>query len=363
MNIGFGEYIGNPSYPRALESKTVPGVPANLKRSNELNPVNITWTAPDDGNDTITNYDINYRIQGESDWESTITNSKPSFSFSNLLVNNIYEIRIAAINSVGTGNFSDTITTLYQNEPGIPVLTQPPIITDSTVTLHYEPGPNSSAVDSWTFDIVLISDQSVRTITNHKSNQITIDNLKSGEEYLIKLAGANEVSSGSILEVSVTTLESKTVPGVPANLKRSNELNPVNITWTAPDDGNDTITNYDINYRIQGESDWESTITNSKPSFSFSNLLVNNIYEIRIAAINSVGTGNFSDTITTLYQNEPGIPVLTQPPIITDSTVTLHYEPGPNSSAVDSWTFDIVLISDQSVRTITNHKSNQITNR
>lgn len=98
-----------------------PSVPRNVVGSGGDSFIDINWQAPlDDGGDDITGYLIQYSDLNElpSSWTTINSSSTDTFySVSDLINDNPYIFRVAAINAAGTGNYSDVSSTIYPEEP------------------------------------------------------------------------------------------------------------------------------------------------------------------------------------------------------------------------------------------------------
>ncbi len=92
----------------------LPGKPGTPKLPEiKKGAISVTWTPPeDDGGAPITGYILEYRSEGMSSWkkatESTISDTK--YVAKGLNDSECYEFRVAAVNKVGTGPYSDNST-------------------------------------------------------------------------------------------------------------------------------------------------------------------------------------------------------------------------------------------------------------
>ena len=64
----------------------------------------------------------------------------------------------------------------------------------------------------------------------------------------------NSVGAGD--EAISTTARPVTRPGVPGALNVEADSNQAKLTWTAPDNGGRTITDYVVEYRLASSSTW-----------------------------------------------------------------------------------------------------------
>jgi len=92
--------------------KTVPQTPTNLSATAvSSSQINLSWNTPsNDGGSTITGYKIERSTDG-SNWSTIVTDtgtSRTTNSNTGLSANTTYFYHVSAINSVGTGNSSNT---------------------------------------------------------------------------------------------------------------------------------------------------------------------------------------------------------------------------------------------------------------
>jgi hypothetical protein len=99
---------------------TVPGVPTNVVGSSGDGQVSLNWNAPAlTGGAAITSYSIQYRIDG-GNWETFGTSSSTSANVTGLQNGSVYSFKVAATNSVGTGNYSSNSSNIMPLDPSTP---------------------------------------------------------------------------------------------------------------------------------------------------------------------------------------------------------------------------------------------------
>ena len=82
--------------------------------------ISLTWTPPEeDGGSPITNYILEYRLEGAFAWtratDKTITETK--FIVKKLQEGEVYEFHVAAENRAGVGPFSENTSPVKATEP------------------------------------------------------------------------------------------------------------------------------------------------------------------------------------------------------------------------------------------------------
>ena len=89
----------------------MPGKPGTPTFTDVMDTsVVLHWTAPEDnGGAEITNYVIHCRPETEAEWKPATADKVPKteHSLTKLKTNVVYAFKVAAVNKVGTGLFSD----------------------------------------------------------------------------------------------------------------------------------------------------------------------------------------------------------------------------------------------------------------
>ena len=69
--------------------------------------VDVTWSKPtSEGGEPITGYVIEYRVKGTPTWIEDGRPTELAWSFTNFEVGESYEVRCAAFNDIGTGEYA-----------------------------------------------------------------------------------------------------------------------------------------------------------------------------------------------------------------------------------------------------------------
>ena len=103
-----------------------PFVPTNLSATAGTNQsISLSWTSPDNGGSVITNYIVQYSSDSGSTWTtfSSSTSTSTTKTVTGLTNGTSYIFRVAAVNSIGTGNYSSSTDPIMPyNSPGLPGL-------------------------------------------------------------------------------------------------------------------------------------------------------------------------------------------------------------------------------------------------
>ena len=207
--------------------------------------IDLSWDAPsEDGGSTITGYDLEYSVDGSIPWMD-LTTSATTIAFSDntgLTAGTTRHYRVAAINDVGTGEYTTTNAT--------------------------------------------------------------------------------------------TTAATTTVPGAPTNLTATAVSDTqINLSWDAPsEDGGEAVTGYDLEYSEDGNEPWTDLTTSvTTTSFDDTGLTAGNTRHYRVAAINAVGTGAYSEEVSATA----GSPVLLSVPLEVEDSPGVYPNPGSDKVYVN----------------------------
>jgi hypothetical protein len=91
---------------------SVPSQVTGLTATPSGSTMGLNWSAPSNGGSPITDYTVQYKLSSIGTWStfSDSISSTPSAVVTALTANTSYDFRVAAVNSVGQGAFSSTVT-------------------------------------------------------------------------------------------------------------------------------------------------------------------------------------------------------------------------------------------------------------
>ena len=98
-----------------VEGFTAPEEPAGLSAKAHGTALRVTWSAPSyDGGSTITGYSVQYRLDGDDTlpWTDAAHSGVGREAAIGNLPDGTYDVRVAAVNSVGTGDYAATTGTI-----------------------------------------------------------------------------------------------------------------------------------------------------------------------------------------------------------------------------------------------------------
>ncbi len=293
---------GSTSLVEIITPATTSTKPLQLSATPGDGKVSLTWVAPtNNGGATITDYLVEYSTN-EIDW--TIfddgTSTTPTATVTDLSNGQSYSFRVSAINEVGTGTPSDTVTAT-------------PATTSEAPTGLTATSVSSTAIDlSWTAPLdtggeliigyqierqtgtgvfeIIVSDTET-TDTAYSDSELT-----AGTSYTYRVAAITTTGTGAVSGTAgATTFD---LPTIPTNLTAVGANTEVTLTWTAPSDGGSTITDYLVEFN--DGSGWETFADGTSPltTATVTGLLNGQSYDFRVSAVNAIGTGPTSNIAT-----------------------------------------------------------------
>jgi hypothetical protein len=191
------------------------------------------------------------------------------------------------------------------------------------------PSGNGSAI---TDHVILYSSDGGSSWANYKpfdpivQTNVTVTGLTNGTAYVFRVAAINSIGIGLFSIRSSSVTPHANLPASPTGLGGSTGVNEVNLAWIAPDDGGSEITNYLVQYSSDTRDNWHpvpALETGSNVlSYTVTSLTGGVSYKFRVAAVNGVGPGPWSE------ESQSIIPEISVPPPV-DPPVPPPVDPNP----------------------------------
>ena len=292
--------VGQSSNTIIVNSYGKPSAPTNLSATYGNRTATITFSTPiSNGGTAITNYE--YSTDGGTSFTafSPAVTSSP-VTISNLTNGNTYSVKLRAVTNVATGAVSTSVSVTPATTPNAPSSLSSSS-GNRTATISFTPPSDNggSAITNYQY-----STDGGTSFTAFSpavtSSPVTISSLNNGTTYTILLKAVNNVGVGAVsTSVSVTPA---TTPDAPTNLSKTVSNQQATITFTEPATGGSAITNY------QYSTDGGTTYTSFSPAVTSSPVTItgltnNTTYSIKLKAVNSVGSGTASSSISVKPNN------------------------------------------------------------
>ena len=212
----------------------------------------LAWTVPsDDGGESITDYDVS--SDDGVTWAST-GSTFTAYTLTGLDKGTEYTFRVRAVNSVGNGTASTSVTeTTATTRPGAPTSLSASV-TSTTADLSWTAPTDDGGSPITEYQYRFTTGTTAGgtwTDTNSTATSVTISSLTADTEYTFQVRTVTTVgSSQSNPSVTETTLSAaSTVPGAPTSLTPTAQTGGTSmaLAWTVPTDtGSTAISDYDV---------------------------------------------------------------------------------------------------------------------
>ena len=304
------------------QTATVPDVPTGFS-ALAVSPISVSlnWGPPqNNGGSPITGYRIDYRIAPSSTYSTLVTlGNITTYTHNGLTTDKTYIYRVYAINAIGTGSPTpeQPATPTNTSAPPKHIAPNPPqnlvasTFSSTQINLSWSaPSPNGGPpVIGYKINYTLDSGVPTNIVANSGNTLTTYSHtgLHAGHTYTYKVYAINSVGIGNESNTATAaTTQIITVPGSPTLSATPLSSTSINLSWTPPsNDGGSAITGYKIEY-ANGTSAYTILVSNTgntQTSYIHSGLSTGASYTYRVTAINSIGTGNPSNAITTQPQD------------------------------------------------------------
>jgi titin len=302
----FGE--GSGSSAVSAVSKGIPSIPTLASAATQDRQVSISFSAPADaGGTTITNYE--YSLDGASWVTRSPASSSSPISIGGLLNGVDVSIRLRAVNEFGSGPASESLVASASTVPSAPSIIEiaAPQTGGELNVAFTAPSDNGGRVVT-SYEYRLNGNQWLaRTDGRGSATPLRITGLANGTSYSITIRAQNSNGGGASSAASLAT--PRTTPGAPTITRVTSGNQLISVAFAAPaNNGGSAISNYE--YSLNGGL-WvpRSPVSTTSPLI-VGGLVNGTAVAVRIRAINAMGAGESSNTISSTPSTTSGAPLI-----------------------------------------------------
>ena len=330
------------TYSSSVSATThdVPSVPTGLTATPVSDTqINLSWHPPTNtGGVVITGYQLQVSEDGTTFTDLHRTNGTTlSYEHGGLSRGTIRHYVVAAINSLGTGAYTSSVSATTYDRPAIPVALAATPVSDTQINLRWEAPTNTGGATITGYQLQVSEDGTTFTDL-HRTNGTTLSyehrGLSGGATRHYQVAAINSAGSGTYASpVSATTL-----PSVPTGLTATPASDTqINLRWVAPTNtGGVAITGYQLQVSEDGTTFTDLHRTNGTTlSYEHRGIPRGTTRYYQIAAISSVGRGAYSSPMSATTHDVPVAPTnLTATPV-DDTKINLSWQPPTNTGGAE----------------------------
>jgi titin len=319
---------GTASVAVSVTPRTTAGAPTSLVATAGNASASIAFTAPtSNGGATITNYE--YSTDNGTTWKlfSPVDTTTPvvitirSDAATGLVNGTTYNVKLRAVNAAGTGTVSTAVSVTPRTTPGAPTSLVATAGNASASIAFTAPTSNGGATISnyeystdngTTWKLFSPVDTTTPVVITIRSDSTAV--LVNGTTYQIKLRAVNTAGTGTV-STAVSVTPRVVAAGAPTALVGTPGNASASIAFTAPtSNGGATITNYQ--YSTDNGTTWKpfSPADTTTPvvitirSDAATGLVNGTIYNVKLRAVNTAGTGTVSTAVSVTPRTTPGAP-------------------------------------------------------
>lgn len=183
--------------------------------------------------------------------------------------------------------------------PKTPTISSITYSTSTTATVSWSyPSANAFNGQSFTVQVYNSGNTSILSTQSTTSNSITVSGLSQGTSYNIFVyPNSRPDVYGQFGFSNSQSYLHATVPGAPTSVSGTSGSSQVALSWTAPaSNGGSAITGYSVRHSTNGGVSWSTPVSTGSTSTSYTvtGLTNGTSYIFQVAAINSIGTGPWS---------------------------------------------------------------------
>lgn len=329
----------------ATQAVQAPGAPVITVGTVTASSIAVSWTSTNGGGTNSYNVSISPNA-GASGTKTNTTDT--STTFTGLAPNVLHTITVTATNAGGAASNTATATTAIA-APSAPTNVAAALAGsfNQAVLVSWNPPTNIGGSEVIEY-VVRLSNGATQTVGGAGSGPFEFEftTVPPGSTVTATVAAVNAAGQGaaSAPTSAVTTADvPDKVAGLAGEWAGSTALNSMNLTWSPADGNGAPVTSYLITLSPAITDD--PIDAGTATSFTVSGLDPGTTYEVKVTAVNAVGSGPASNPVNVLIPTTPGavndLEVSQSRPFAADVTVT--WAPPTNSGGVPVVSYEVTV--------------------
>ncbi len=286
-----------------------PGTPTGLAAAaTGPTAIAVSWTAPSDVGDGITRYRVQYRAGTSGAWTGEITATATSADFTGLAAESTHSYRVRAEGPGGFSAYTAAVSaTTDTNEPGVPTDVAA-VVQNQGLDLTW--GAPATGGAPTNYDVRIGGGTWTALASNVETYSWT--GLTNGQEYTLEVRARN-ASGSSAPVLRRATPRVLVAPGVPTGLTLvAASDSSLTISWDAPADAGDGITDYQAQLREASYINWvdaDEITPDAAGEHAFTGLTAETEYDGRVRSRGRGGNSDWTDPVSATTDVSDDVPV------------------------------------------------------
>lgn len=310
-----------PAGPVAPQA-TVPGAPILENLNGYSSSVYFAWSAPtDDGGSPITGYQastgsgwVPVRMQParQATKASRCRGGCADYLYgylTDLTPGSLVNLRVRAVNAIGAGAPSNTLSTQVYDVPGVP--TSFDVATNGTsMAVHFDAPATTGGLPVTGYEISydggLTYDDA--DISGAGPWTVVASDFELGETYGVRVRARNDLGWGQPASADVLVA---TKPSAPELGEYDLDGDTLTFAFAEPEsDGGLPVTSYEAS--LDGGDTWQvvtpAQVVDGPLTFTLDDLTYGSTYDVRLRAVNAKGKSPWSNQVSALVSTVPAAP-------------------------------------------------------
>ena len=279
-----------------------PGAPTITSATPGNGQQTLVWFPAVDNGSAVTQYLVDSTTDAKTWSQAATTPGGTSAIVTGPTDGTVVSFRVTAINGLGSGTPSSSMSLTFAAQPGAPVVSATPA--DGSVSVSWTAAaPNGSPVSSYSVSISL-DGSVVREASSATPTSTVLTGLVNGTAYQVTVSATNAIGVTTSSGVMVTP---RGLPGAVSGLAANSGDTASILTWSAAEPNGDAVT-YTVERSADDGAHWSTVTVTPATTQTLTGLTNGTRYSFRVTAHNAAGAAPPSAITTATPYGVPGSP-------------------------------------------------------